>query len=300
MITIVVCLALEVFTSNLSRLRQLHWAGPYVDWMHDRFGSRRIWQGPWGVLTALFFPTAFIGLIQMGLSGVWLDLFSLAFGIFILVVCLRYQPTDEQVDHFIEAASGAETERAVHIAEEYVEHIPADEEDLVKQFAQAIMVQANERIFAVILWFALLGPMGAILYRLTWFMQQRLDPVEHDVRGFVEAAHRFFGILNWLPARLMAVGYAIVGSFEDAIHGWRSVYRQEHDDLEELSQEIIIQAGSRAVHLEQYVEDVNTVDAGTVEKYVPEAVNAARGLVLRTMLAWGILVALITVAGWLS
>ena len=295
MITIVVCLALEVFTSNLSRYRQLHWAGPYIDWMHAHMRSRRVWQGPLGVLSVVFFPVAFIGLIQVGLNGIWLDVFSLVFGIIILVCCLRYQPTDEQVDHFIEAASSTETEREVHIAEEYVERIPSDEDDLVKQFAQSIMAQANERLFAVILWFALLGPMGAILYRFTWFLQQRLDPVEHDAEGLVEAAHRFFGILNWLPARLMAIGYAIVGSFEDAIHGWRSVYGQAHDDLESLNQEIIIQAGSSAVHLDRYTEDT-----GAGRKYLPEAVNVARGLILRSMLAWGILVALVTVGGWLS
>ncbi|PKM05685.1 MAG: hypothetical protein CVV15_11080, partial [Gammaproteobacteria bacterium HGW-Gammaproteobacteria-5] len=57
-------------------------------------------------------------------------------------------------------------------------------------------------------WYLLLGPLGAITYRLAERMQQHKGHALQPLAGSVAHA------LEWLPARLMALSMALVGHFE--------------------------------------------------------------------------------------
>src|SRR5260363_364075 len=41
--------------------------------------------------------------------------------------------------------------------------------------------------------------------------------------SFSRFAQRAFYWIDWLPARLTAFGFAVVGNFEDAVHTWRTL-----------------------------------------------------------------------------
>ena len=83
---------------------------------------------------------------------------------------------------------------------------------------EAILIEANERWFAVIFWFFVLGPLGAVFYRLSAYLENNADELRPD--SFAVAAQHLHAILGWLPARITAISYAIMGSFVDAIDGW--------------------------------------------------------------------------------
>ncbi|HET9652027.1 MAG TPA: regulatory signaling modulator protein AmpE, partial [Usitatibacter sp.] len=78
--------------------------------------------------------------------------------------------------------------------------------------------------FGPIFWFLVLpGPLGLILYPLarraarSW--EHLVDPDERDFGWF--AARAFHGI-DWVPQRVTAFAFAVVGNFEDALFCWRS------------------------------------------------------------------------------
>ncbi|HWU83982.1 MAG TPA: CobD/CbiB family protein [Rhodocyclaceae bacterium] len=89
------------------------------------------------------------------------------------------------------------------------------------------LVASHRHVFAPMFWFAILGPAGALLYRLALFLN-----VQWGERGLLERdaefgefgrfARKAYAALDWVPVRLSAVGFAIVGDFEDAIYCWRS------------------------------------------------------------------------------
>ena len=98
---------------------------------------------------------------------------------------------------------------------------------------------ANRHVFAPLLWFVLLGPAGALLYRLTHLLDacwrvpaQRttdlpadaapLDVTTAEAGEFGWFAHRAFSLLDWLPVRLTAIAFAVAGNFEDAVNCWRT------------------------------------------------------------------------------
>ncbi|MEX6501687.1 regulatory signaling modulator protein AmpE [Pseudomonas zhanjiangensis] len=87
--------------------------------------------------------------------------------------------------------------------------LEAENESALLQSVQKYMVwQAYQSFFAVIFWYALLGPLAALAYRLLAMMAEHGQQVNVRERA-VALRHAF----DWLPVRVLAVSFAIVGDF---------------------------------------------------------------------------------------
>ena len=84
--------------------------------------------------------------------------------------------------------------------------------------------EAHHGVFAPLFWYLVLpGPLGLILYPLAWraavAWSQSAASAENDFGWF---AARAFHAIDWVPQRLTAFAFAVVGDFENAIFCWRS------------------------------------------------------------------------------
>ncbi len=305
-IAILIALSLEFFATAFEPLRGLHWVDSYRERVLRSLGAAPVWDGPLGVLAVLVLPLLLVGLVQSWFSGHWLGLLSLALGVVALGWALRYQPVDRQVDAYCDACESEDEEAARSASASLLGGETGPGCEHVQTVAEGLLMQANERVFAVLFWFALLGPLGAVLYRLTWRLAAvpptAMDETEagEDVQvlpGFSEAAQRLHAILAWAPARLSAGAYALAGSFEDAVHQWRNYYQRSADNWLECSDGVLRAAGSGALQLDRYVVQTEEPHEGDVP-LEPAAVNAARGLVLRALLIWVATIVVVTLALW--
>lgn len=97
---------------------------------------------------------------------------------------------------------------------------------LNQKMLEATAYQGFERLFAVLFWFILFGPAGALLYRLSflYLQQARLDPSESEPRF----AARWLWALEWPAVRLLGLSFAITGNFVGCVNRWKdSVFRAE-------------------------------------------------------------------------
>ena len=88
-------------------------------------------------------------------------------------------------------------------------------------------VDAYRHVFAVLFWFLILpGPTGALLYRAATLLAEEwrgeaprgdTTPLARDRRAFGRPARDMLWILDWVPVRLTALSFAVVGDFEDAV-----------------------------------------------------------------------------------
>lgn len=108
---------------------------------------------------------------------------------------------------------------------------------LHQALVRAIFVEGNQTVFALIFWFAILGPTGAVIYRLTVIVSNRATA---DVASL---SSRLLEALDWLPSRLLGLLFALGGHFVKVINVWKKYVLQGLSD----SDVIIAETGIAAL-----------------------------------------------------
>lgn len=166
------------------------------------------------------------------------------------------------------------------------------------------LVDSHRYVFGPILWFVLLpGPAGAVLYRAAALAVEAWSKSDTAEAGaFRDLANRAFRVLDWLPARLTAVSFAIVGDFEDAVYCWRSQARAWIDR----AQGIILASGAGAlgVRLGEPLHRGGTLfyrpELGVGDEADADMMRSTVGLVWRSVVGWFAVLLLVGIARWLG
>jgi membrane protein required for beta-lactamase induction len=266
--------------------RSAPWFPRYLRWLRSLPYGTRLTEGALGVIVVLLPPLGLVALIQAWLGDSLAGVPDLVFGTAVLLYCLGPQSLDAQARDFTEALEDGEPH-----CDEIARGILGDEPPtrlaaLLEAVIRAIPAQALQRIFSVLFWFLILGPLGALLYRLARHLEAHARVHGELEDSFRAAAVRLPFILDWVPARLTTASYALAGSFDDVLSAWRkaAAARVPPSELAE-------RAGAAALRLE---------DAAPVPDDARELIERAIGLVWRSVVIWLGLLGLATVAYWAS
>ncbi len=159
---------------------------------------------------------ALFGVVLGGISS-WL---LLPYGVVILLYSFGRGEFNDLVNEYIFACNQDDWEEALVQAKGLnvsVENLKeGDWSTLHQHFLDEAGYKGFERMFAVLFWFFLLGPMGALAYRLV-----RLDQVreEGDVGG--ELSARLLWILEWPVVRVLGLSFAFTGNFTGCYLRWK-------------------------------------------------------------------------------
>jgi adenosylcobinamide-phosphate synthase len=165
------------------------------------------------------------------------------------------------------------------------------------------LLHSHRHVFAPLLLFALFGPAGAVLYRLSLAFSrlwgEQGDRVSQEFARFSQQAH---AVIDWLPQRATAAAFAVVGDFEDAVYCWRTQAQVWPD----ASAGILLASGAGAlgvrlgmpVHAGLASDDRPVL--GTGDDADADFMQSTIGLVWRTLVLGVLLLALFWVAGWVG
>ncbi len=172
-----------------------------------------------------------------------------------------------------------------------------------RQTGERIIVLAFSEWFLVLFWFVLLGPAGALFYRLTEWLARESDPGETDEAkaGWLHRWQKKAHALLVVPAApVFTVLMLLAGSFQRGVNAWRGdpVLGREHgamDRWEAGSIGLIARVGHAVIDVERADEclDENACLADQRAWY-----RAAHAIVLRALLFGLALVAVLTMIGW--
>ena len=286
-------LLFERTATRALHLRELRWLDPYFDAALARVAGLSRPVAYLVAALAIGLPVLPILGLAIAFSDILNGLSYIGFAALVLVFSLGPRDLGREVDDYAEAVESDDQEAVKRLTKELRESdAPGEEGRRVLAVEEAVLVQANNRIFGVIFWFMVLGATGAWLFRVTDLMRRRavFEAGRARKRGdpeprYLIVVQSLFGLLAWIPARLLAVGYAMAGSFEDAVSDWKAYYEDCSDKFFHVSDDVLACAGRGAIR-EQFSSETAL-----------QPIRAAMRLVNRTLLVWVTAISVLTIVG---
>jgi len=209
-----------------------------------------------------------------GLSQGWL--------IFIAVPVLLYSlgrgDFSAEVQAYVEASEREDSVSAArHLAVLQGNAVEdADPEDWASMHRQALKTIAYrgcERMFAVLFWFLVLGPAGALMYRLSVLYRERSESAQ---------VHRWLWLMEWPVVRVMGFTWAMAGNFD-------SCFFRCQRDLGDTRQ------GTSVLLYDQMLGALGRTEPEPADSVVDlDMIRASQPLYSRSLLLWVCVLALIT------
>lgn len=186
----------------------------------DHESGKRVRFGPGSVLALVLgvgMASAVLYFLLWALHPVLAFLFNLL--VLYLMIGIRYH--GERFADIHLALRMGEMARARSLLESWRngQNGQASARDVSRLSIEKLLLEGHRQIFGCAFWFIILpGPSGAVMYRLFSMFAQREREQGHDESQVC----RLFDLIDWLPVRLTALAFAVVGNFEDALYCWRS------------------------------------------------------------------------------
>lgn len=292
LVAVVVALVLgHVAPSLVTSARQYTWYRAWLAWLSAHLGEGSFWRSRHGIALALMPVLAVVAVFQWVLDGPVYGLVGLVFDIVVLVYAWGPRDLDVDVEAVIDAHDVPTRRLAISRLDVGADAMP-DGPALV----DAVFRSALQRWFGVLFWFLLLGPVGALLYRMVALAD---DPefAEALPAGTRGGAHALHTVLAWPVAQLMTLAMALVGNFDTVFAAWR----ESGGSRWRLDVGFLGHAARASVKCELAEEAEEYAEEGMVQamRELPE-LRDAMSLVWRILLLWLAVLALFVIGGWVS
>ncbi len=284
LILVLVAMGLHHLAPGLAGRRRFRW----LQALEHRFTTRfaRVAHALGGMGAALFIglPVAVVLFIEHSLLELS-SLLGIVFALAVLMYSLGPVDLGKELDDYIAAQAAGDGQAAGAIAAGFGvggEYVGTPAEPFA--VSRSALVLANERLFGPLFWFVLAGAGGAFIYRVAH--QLAASEVAHGVR-FRHFSWWFRDVIDWLPARVLALGYALSGSLAHAMERWRFLDTLGLSD----SRRVLADAGMGALmHDEEMIAHAAGHRGG-------EVAAGVKALIGRTLVVALVVLALTTLAG---
>ena len=312
---LIAALLLEQANPLSSRKYLYGWLSGYVDFFQRHFNAGEYRHGKVAWTLAVLPLLAGVMLLFWLVNQVH-PVFAWAFNVLVLYLTMGFRQFSHYFTDIHQALRKGNLEEARGLLTQW-RGIPSHElnaGEVARVTIEEALIASHRNVFGVIVWFVLFsavglgGAAGALLYRLGQFLRTRWadeeanEPVDFGGNEFGGFARKAFYVLEWLPIRLTAMTFAIVGNFEDTAYCWRTQAASWPDT--EARRLLASGAGALGVRLGMPIPQggmlVDRPELGVGDDADADFMQSAIGLVWRSVVVWLLLLLLLTLASLLG
>lgn len=285
--------------SSIDLLQRLF--APYAQLLERNCNDGKNRHGVIAWLLGAFLPSLIIGVAYFFLLEIHV-LLGILFGLAVLYFTLRFSQFGGRAEKIVAALRDRNIDlaRSLFSGWESTDADHFDAAQIARSSIETILRRAHHGLFAPIFWFVVLGPAGALLYRLTHLLYLEWRSIDDNL--FSRFSRKAFAWLDWLPARITAGSFAIVGDFEDAVYCWRTQAPAWPDKA--LGILLASGAGALGVRLGEPLPEQGILqfrpELGLGDEADADYLQSAIGLVWRVLILMVGLLLLLTFAHWLG
>lgn len=288
----------------------------YARGIEHRLNGGTYGQGVVAAVTAVAPPVALTALVWWAAARVHPAL-GLLVNVAALYLLMGFRRFSHAVSSIVASLKGGDIVSARRALAEWRGGATSElaSQDVARLAIERGLVDAYRQVFGVLFWFMVLpGPTGAVLYRAVallaaeWRGAVPGNDISAPIRSllvFGRPARRLLRIVDWIPVRLTALSFAVVGDFEDAIYCWRTQAALWPVGEGGDAQGILLAAGAGALGVQLGGplpmvggEIEARPEIGVGETVEADVLPSAVGLVWRALVLWLLLVLLLTLANW--
>ena len=299
LIALLIGLVIERLATQFFSWRRMRWMDRIIDFGFRQADRLANWPAIIPVvLLAIVLVLPVFAVIWI-LGGTLAGFAYLLLAVVVLFFSLGPRDIGEEVAEYCQALEAEDSEQIHHAAKAIVEdEVPEDARERTNCVEAAVCVQANNRLFAVVFWFVVLGPLAAWAYRATDLIRRRAvfnaardEEAAGNSARIRDAAEMLHGWLAWIPARLTAVGYAAAGHMDDAIAALRAPTEDREATTSERSENLLARVGLAALAIQDRPDESDTQRA-------VRGAEAANHLVFKLLLIWAVIISVMTLAAF--
>jgi len=232
--------------------------------------------------------------------------FAFVFNVVVLYLCMGFRHDLHSFNEIHVALRLGELARAQSLLADWRggRYDEASASEVARLSIEMALVAAHRKLFGVVFWFVILpGPSGAVMYRVARLLFEAWGARrDAEFGGFGVPARRAFEAIDWLPGRITATVFSVVGNFEDAVYCWRSQAVLWPDR----SSAILVASGGGAlgVRLGMPVHEsggiVDRPEMGLGSEAGVDHMQGTVSLLWRALLVCLFLLVLLAAAGWVG
>lgn len=299
LISLLLALLLAYWRPWPQRDRMWSLAESYFGWVRQQMDTGQRLHGlvAWGLAVIPLVLLAWLGSVLAGWLG-WLA--TTAWNVAVLYVSLGYFVVLAQHQRLAALLPDNSQQAGQELARQLGRDDSGwDVSTQVRLAIERLFLQADRSLLGVALWFILLsplGPAGPMLYCASLRVAQQWQ----DSHTFAVPARQIADWLEAVSARVVAVSFAIVGDFEDALYCWRTQARAWGSHAQGIV--LASAAGALGIRLGEPVlvhgEMQYRPQLGMHDEAGAEDMHSAAGLVWRALALWLAVLLLMSLARW--
>lgn len=219
-IVLILALLTERFIHIDSYVHRFNWFESYLALLQKILQKSGLFRGIMGLILAVVPILIVVALVYYLFASFAWGFVGFILSIVILIYCLGPRDIYTRFEAYFVSVVRDDAEGQKKAAQKLACEIPKDTADVPRALTQSVFSQFNGSLFTVIFWFLILGPLAAVLYRCVAEVHKCAHGKNSHYSSMLASATWVMKIIEWIPNRIAALGFALMGDFHHGFSYW--------------------------------------------------------------------------------